>query len=49
MKQVFDREDAGDMFLLDAGWLSTDYVSLYPRKHNSSCDFNFIKFVKFFN
>jgi hypothetical protein len=27
----FDREDGADMFLRNAGWLSTDYTALYPR------------------
>jgi hypothetical protein len=28
----FDPEDGGDMFLRNAGWLSTDYMALYPRR-----------------
>jgi hypothetical protein len=28
----FDPEDGGDMFLRDVGWLSTDYMALYPRR-----------------
>jgi hypothetical protein len=24
------------MFLQNVGWLSTNYVALYPRRHNSS-------------
>jgi hypothetical protein len=27
----FDREDGGDMFLRNFGWLSTDYMALYSR------------------
>jgi hypothetical protein len=32
----FDPEDGGDMFLRNAGWLSTDYTALYPRRYNCS-------------
>jgi hypothetical protein len=28
----FDPEDGGDMFLINVGWLSTDYTALYRRK-----------------
>jgi hypothetical protein len=30
-----DPEDGGDMFLRSICWLSTDYMALYPRIHNS--------------
>jgi hypothetical protein len=30
----FDPEDGGDMFLRKVGWLSTDYMALYPRRYN---------------
>jgi hypothetical protein len=30
--RLFDPEDGGDMFLRNVGWLSTDYMTLYPRK-----------------
>jgi hypothetical protein len=33
---LFEPEDRGDMFLRTAGWLSSDYAALYPRRHNSS-------------
>jgi hypothetical protein len=29
-------EDGGDMFLQKVGWLSTDYIALYPRRQDSS-------------
>jgi hypothetical protein len=32
----FDPEDGGDMFLRNIGWLSRDYMVLYPRRQNSS-------------
>jgi hypothetical protein len=32
----FDPEDGGDIFLLNVGWLSTDYTVLYPTRYNSS-------------
>jgi hypothetical protein len=32
----FDREDGGDMFFRNVGWLSTDYTALYPRRWYSS-------------
>jgi hypothetical protein len=28
----FDPEDGGDIFLPNFGWLSMDYMALYPRK-----------------
>jgi hypothetical protein len=28
----FDRENGGDMFLRNIGWLSMDYTVLYPRR-----------------
>jgi hypothetical protein len=28
----FDPEDGGDTFLRNVGWLSTDYMALYPRR-----------------
>jgi hypothetical protein len=28
----FDPEDRDDMFLRNVGWLSTDYMALYPRR-----------------
>jgi hypothetical protein len=28
----FDPEDGGDIFFQNVGWLSTDYMALYPRK-----------------
>jgi hypothetical protein len=28
----FDLEDRGNMFLRNFGWLSTDYMALYPRR-----------------
>jgi hypothetical protein len=33
---VFNPEDGGDTFLQNSGWLSTDYMALYPRTQNSS-------------
>jgi hypothetical protein len=36
----FDREDEGDMFHRNVGWLSTDYTALYPRRYNSSFSLN---------
>jgi hypothetical protein len=32
----FNPEDGGEMFLRNAGWLSADYMTLYPRRQNSS-------------
>jgi hypothetical protein len=32
----FDPEDGGEMFLQNAGLLSTDYMALYTRRYNSS-------------
>jgi hypothetical protein len=32
----FVREDGGDMFLRNVGWLSTDYMPLYPMRQNTS-------------
>jgi hypothetical protein len=32
----YDLEDGGDMFLRNVGWLSTDYMSLYPKRWYSS-------------
>jgi hypothetical protein len=32
----FDPEDGGDIFLRNVGWLSTDYIALYPSRWNSS-------------
>jgi hypothetical protein len=32
----FVPEDGGDIFLLNVGWLSTDYMALNPRRENSS-------------
>jgi hypothetical protein len=29
---IFDPEDGGDIFLRNIGWLSTDYMALYPRR-----------------
>jgi hypothetical protein len=29
---LFGPEDGGDMFLRNVGWLSTDYMALYPRR-----------------
>jgi hypothetical protein len=34
---LFDPEEGGDMFLRNVGWLATDYLALYPRRHNSLC------------
>jgi hypothetical protein len=31
VKNIFDPEDGGDMFLRNVGWHSTDYTALYPR------------------
>jgi hypothetical protein len=28
----FDPEDGGDIFLLNVGWLATDYTASYPRR-----------------
>jgi hypothetical protein len=28
----FDTEGGGDVFLRNVGWLSTDYMTLYPRR-----------------
>jgi hypothetical protein len=28
----FDPEDGGDIFLRNVGYLSTDYMALYPRR-----------------
>jgi hypothetical protein len=33
---LFDPEDWGNMFLRNFGWLSTDYMALYPRRYYSS-------------
>jgi hypothetical protein len=33
---LFSREDGNEMFLRNTGWLSTDYVALYPRRQKSS-------------
>jgi hypothetical protein len=30
----FDPEDGGDKFLRSVGWLSPDYMELYPRRQN---------------
>jgi hypothetical protein len=43
----FDPEDGGDMFLQNASWLSTDYTALYPRRLNSSNNYQFISFEVF--
>jgi hypothetical protein len=32
----FGREDGGCMFLRNFGWLSTHFMTLHPRRHNSS-------------
>jgi hypothetical protein len=32
----FDPEDGDDTFLQNAGWLSSDYMALYPRRQYSS-------------
>jgi hypothetical protein len=32
----FNPEDGGDMFLRNVGWLSTEYMALYPRRQNPS-------------
>jgi hypothetical protein len=32
----FNLEDGGDMFLQNVSSLSMDYMSLYPRRQNSS-------------
>jgi hypothetical protein len=32
----FDPEDWDDMFLRNVGWLSTDYMAVYPRRSSSS-------------
>jgi hypothetical protein len=32
---LFDPEDGGDMFLQNTGWLSTNYMVLYPLWQNS--------------
>jgi hypothetical protein len=32
----FDPEDGGDMFLRNVSLLSTDYMALYPRRHNKT-------------
>jgi hypothetical protein len=29
---LFGAEDWGDIFLRNVGWLSTDYMALYPRR-----------------
>jgi hypothetical protein len=34
---LFDPEDGGDIFLRNVGWLSTDYMALYPRRQNFKC------------
>jgi hypothetical protein len=31
---LLDSEDGGDMFLRNIGWLSRDYIVLYPRRQN---------------
>jgi hypothetical protein len=31
----FDSEDGRYIFLQNIGWLSTDYMALYPRRYNS--------------
>jgi hypothetical protein len=28
---LFNPEDGGDMFFRNVGWLSTDYIAIYPR------------------
>jgi hypothetical protein len=28
----FDPEDGSDMFFQNFGWLSTEYMALYPRR-----------------
>jgi hypothetical protein len=33
---LFDLQDGADMFLQNTGWLSVNYMALYPRKQNSS-------------
>jgi hypothetical protein len=32
----FDAEYADDKFLRNVGWLSTDYMALFPRRYDSS-------------
>jgi hypothetical protein len=32
----FESENGNDMFLRNAGWFSTDYTALFPRRQNSS-------------
>jgi hypothetical protein len=33
---IFDSENGGVIFLRNVGWLSTDYIALYPGRQNSS-------------
>jgi hypothetical protein len=33
----FNREDGGDVFLWNIGWLLMDYMELYRRRQNFSC------------
>jgi hypothetical protein len=30
--QILDPEDEGDMYLRNLGWISTDYMALYPTR-----------------
>jgi hypothetical protein len=34
----FDPEYGGDMFVRNVGWLSMDYMALYPRRQNYSTE-----------
>jgi hypothetical protein len=39
---LFDSEDGGNMFHRSVGWVSTDYIALYPRRQKSSFLFFFL-------
>jgi hypothetical protein len=28
----FDPENGGDIFLVNVGWISADYMSIYPKR-----------------
>jgi hypothetical protein len=46
---LFSPVNGGDMFLQNVGWLSADYMALYPRRQNSlfmnSGQLNFLRFT----
>jgi hypothetical protein len=35
----FDTEDGSDMFLRNVGLVTTDYMALYPRRQNYTCNY----------